>query len=477
MEVNFEVALYISGDIGDVLFQLNEEENGKRSPNRQTFISKVNSYSCNYCGKVLTTKSGLQYHKHAVHRKSGKYHICTLCEKIYRTKSKLLFHNRTHTGEKSFVCSQCHKSFSEVQGFRRHQRTHTGDKPFVCNHCENSYNDLSNLKRHKRTHMGQKPYSGTETLPVNNKQIGSKVSTNRNYKFNCSFKNCEYEGKTNVLLKKHRSLHEDPKLSCGQCKFITFTNRSLGRHMDSSHKFMKYQCDLPQCEYEDISDGFLKRHMKSHTNLPCDQCMFSTDSKKLFHCHMRKHKPTVDARSYYCEYCEKVLETKTGLRLHQNLKHFKRDQINEMKNKQNEDKKVHIPIVPEADDEKRLKLYLTENNASVCNPDSFDNYTGSKGNIEAFVLGAAKDSVNSELTVSLKNPRLSENISQDLYPNQVVMSPNYNISPPLPLLHHQRPQADCGGQAPASSACLWCGQGPQWPAWLHARQGAGRGEQ
>ena len=430
MEVNFEAALYISGDRDNESFQLNEEENNKQSPNKKTIISEVNSYGCDNCGKVLTTKSGLKYHKHAVHKKTGKYHVCKLCENIYRTRSKLLIHNRTHTGEKSFICPECHRYFSDALGPRKHQKTHTRERPFVCDHCDKSYNDLSNLNRHKRTHSGQKPSSGTETLPVNNKQIGSKLSTNRKDKFICSFKNCEYEGKTIVLIKKHSSLHENPKLSCGQCKFITFTNRSLGRHMDSSHTFMKYQCDWPQCEYEGISDGFLKRHMKSHTNLSCDQCMFSTDSKKLFHCHMRKHKHTINARSYYCEYCEKVLETKTGLTLHQHLKHFKRDQMNEMINKQDENDKVYISIVPEA--EKRLKLYLTENTASICNPESFNNYNGSKGNVEPVVLEAAKEEVNPEILGSLKNARLSKNISQDLYPNKVVLSSNYDISDLFP---------------------------------------------
>ena len=132
MEVNFEAALYISGDRDNESFQLNEEENNKQSPNKKTIISEVNSYGCDNCGKVLTTKSGLQYHKHAVHKKTGKYHVCTLCENIYRTRSKLLIHNRTHTGEKSFICPECHRYFFLMLWVCGNTKKPTPEKDLLC---------------------------------------------------------------------------------------------------------------------------------------------------------------------------------------------------------------------------------------------------------------------------------------------------------------------------------------------------------
>ena len=236
MEVNFKEALWFSGDIENLSPQMIQE------------TANIELYICNYCAKDLTTKRGLQYHQQAVHNRTGTNHQCPVCAKIYLSKSKLKYHNMSHTGEKPFTCALCQKAFYDTEGLRKHQRTHTDIKPFACDQCAKSCNYLSNLKRHKKTHI-------------------EEVNT-----FICDQPKCEYKGKDYDLLKQHKTIHGE-KLSCDQCLFNTLTQRSLERHRELKHTLVKYICDWPRCEYEGISSGFLKRHMKSHTQFSINKLL------------------------------------------------------------------------------------------------------------------------------------------------------------------------------------------------------------
>ncbi|KAJ8001399.1 hypothetical protein DPEC_G00169110 [Dallia pectoralis] len=88
--------------------------------------SRLESHTCNHCGKIFTTMRSLKRH--------------------------LQYLQRCQDPERSHVCPKCGKGFPLPGSLKRHLRTHTGEKPYVCQHCGKEYNDSGNLQRHIKTH-------------------------------------------------------------------------------------------------------------------------------------------------------------------------------------------------------------------------------------------------------------------------------------------------------------------------------------
>jgi len=82
-------------------------------------------YSCNYCGKLLTSKTKLVSHVKVIHE-GVKDFKCKFCDKTFGSKSNLEVHEgAVHTGKLPYQCYFCNKSFSRKNLLNDHQETHT----------------------------------------------------------------------------------------------------------------------------------------------------------------------------------------------------------------------------------------------------------------------------------------------------------------------------------------------------------------
>ncbi|XP_035386981.1 zinc finger protein 90 homolog isoform X2 [Electrophorus electricus] len=85
-------------------------------------------------------------------KQKGKKYTCNVCGKKLSTKYSFAAHYRLHTKEKPFTCAQCGKRFAKKFNLDIHYNVHTGAKPYACTLCPKMFADPSAFGRHKRTH-------------------------------------------------------------------------------------------------------------------------------------------------------------------------------------------------------------------------------------------------------------------------------------------------------------------------------------
>ncbi|KAK5881525.1 hypothetical protein CesoFtcFv8_022310 [Champsocephalus esox] len=260
----------------------------------QTVHSNTKSYSCDRCGKSLTTSSNLK-----LHRKSNtcmKYHCtsepfpCTYCQFSFTMKSYLIKHVKRHhpveylahcdsddlafqleeeeveeKGEKEYVCpgcgescssakalkahacfqqvkvlylcTDCGKGFTNHYGLKQHQRVHTGEKPFSCPHCSKSFSYTGQLNVHVRIHTGERPYLCTH-CGEGFRQSGDLKRHERKHTgvrpHSCS--ECCKSFSRPQSLKAHQLLHLGQRMfKCTQCGKSFSRNYHLRRHHLKMH--------------------------------------------------------------------------------------------------------------------------------------------------------------------------------------------------------------------------------------------------
>ncbi|XP_018335331.1 zinc finger protein 135 isoform X20 [Agrilus planipennis] len=122
-------------------------------------IAPSNKFDCVPCKKHYTTASGLRRHRLRYHNtvKRERF-LCDECGKELSSKEGLKFHRRTHTGYKPYSCATCSRAFVRKQLLTEHERTHSGERPFICKFCHRGFTQRTPLKIHERLHTGERPY-------------------------------------------------------------------------------------------------------------------------------------------------------------------------------------------------------------------------------------------------------------------------------------------------------------------------------
>lgn len=109
--------------------------------------------TCEICGNVYSTRSGLSEHILVKHSDNVLPHTCSMCEKSFTRHRKLETHvNRDHLNTKPYRCSFCNKKYFSDFARKHHVNIkicqHGVVKPFKCIQCENTYSDRRNLEKH-----------------------------------------------------------------------------------------------------------------------------------------------------------------------------------------------------------------------------------------------------------------------------------------------------------------------------------------
>jgi len=117
-------------------------------------------FKCKFCGKIYTTKNGLDYHI-VLHK--GIYPFkCGHCNKRFKSSSTMHRHvNCVHKRLKPLKCKECAKSFHQKSNLRKHLDSHYGIRKFKCYICSKAFFQNAHLKNHLATHTGIKQFSCT----------------------------------------------------------------------------------------------------------------------------------------------------------------------------------------------------------------------------------------------------------------------------------------------------------------------------
>ena len=127
----------------------------------KTVHDKIKDYNCDSCGKLFSTRSSLKNHIRIVHEGCKDYK-CERCEKAFGTIQELKFHVKViHEGFKGdHKCSLCEKMFYTKTRLTKHvQIVHEGKRPFGCDLCGKRFTKKDGVSIHIDTvHKGLKKY-------------------------------------------------------------------------------------------------------------------------------------------------------------------------------------------------------------------------------------------------------------------------------------------------------------------------------
>ncbi|XP_063369851.1 zinc finger protein 26-like [Cydia amplana] len=108
------------------------------------------TYPCEYCGKVMSSKTTYQNHVSLFHKGKTDYrcHICgKYLSKLQALKSHLDVHNNVKP-PKTRKCNICGRLFVSNSILRFHMYTHTGERPYACPHCDTAFSQPQCLGTH-----------------------------------------------------------------------------------------------------------------------------------------------------------------------------------------------------------------------------------------------------------------------------------------------------------------------------------------
>ncbi|XP_045783370.1 gastrula zinc finger protein XlCGF26.1-like isoform X2 [Maniola jurtina] len=110
-------------------------------------------YSCEPCGKVYRTKTGLSSHM-ALKHSEAKPAYCVTCDLNFITESSLRHHLKTASRhisdkDKKFTCNECDAKFLTKKLLQEHiDWVHLKNTSHTCNKCSKIFKNERNLKRH-----------------------------------------------------------------------------------------------------------------------------------------------------------------------------------------------------------------------------------------------------------------------------------------------------------------------------------------
>ena len=258
--------------------EISEETSSKKKKVRKN-DSKI--WKCEKCPKVLTTRSGLFWHKKQYHsaesslmdipKDKGGNVICSTCEETLPFDKYIMHHKRVHgklppefPDDKKHFCDKCSEEFVSHNTLLNHiKKMH--DKPSYVN----LQRDEDGKVKCSKCQESVVPHRYTSHWQGKHGELPPECPGAAKY----ICEQCSKAYATLSGLQRHIKIHQEPKVfHCIECSNMEFrTMSSYVLHYRHTHKCLpsefdetKVICDL--CGIEFPNDTSLKDHMKVRHN-------------------------------------------------------------------------------------------------------------------------------------------------------------------------------------------------------------------
>ncbi|XP_059611134.1 gastrula zinc finger protein XlCGF26.1-like [Phlebotomus argentipes] len=305
--------------------------------NKYTCITHINTYH----NKKINCKS-INYNKwyrslseepeestsqeESVSSKSDSSYSCCLCGKILSCKSSCLRHLRKqhNINDESFCddpLTLCKKSEANGKSSRIPTKT-------VCLLCYKVFQRKSNcfqhlLVKHKKDAKNDEKSSELfvefkcKTSIVQESSIEENSEKSKKKCYQCDI--CAKLFKSLAFLKRHMKTHQDiPQFSCSLCEKSFRGRKSLKYHEDFVHKLI-YQFSCQICQKVFSTALTLRQHQTIHTGekpFTCDLCRKDFRLKSSLEYHMKIHS---GERPFVCSFCSKVFKSRKDCKNHERV--------------------------------------------------------------------------------------------------------------------------------------------------------------
>ncbi|CAG0901660.1 unnamed protein product [Cyprideis torosa] len=256
-----------------------DEGTVRRGKNSRGHCQRKKRFTCDVCGKSLSTKQHLQSHEFT--HTGEKPFSCRICGKSFAQSSNLSTHKLTHTGQKPFGCRICGKAFGDNANLRKHELIHSGGKPFACRICGRSFTRSSSLSSHKLIHTGEKQ-NLWQVIRTQRQFIVPQVDS----QWICgkSFGDSSH-------LSRHKLIHTGQKpFACRICGKLFAQSWNLTTHKLTHTGGRPFSCSV--CEKAFNQQSHLRTHEFTHKKEKRFHCLICGDgfrSKSGLHNHEKKH--------------------------------------------------------------------------------------------------------------------------------------------------------------------------------------------
>lgn len=228
--------------------------------------SEPKKFTCDTCGKGLSTRSGLLSHIGLHSDKKEESRKCKTCGLVVATKNKFNKHLETHREENKFSCDVCRQRFFTSDLLDTHTENYHNHK---CDNCDDIFATYSQLKRHchkihgPRSMMRDCPVCGISLCNKNAVKMHMERHNNSRPKFTCPICSKSYVG--TVYLRKHMEVHDKkskPKrFVCPLCGARLLTNVTLRAHIKLHENGSQTPCICSRCGLKMASTQAFHRHL------------------------------------------------------------------------------------------------------------------------------------------------------------------------------------------------------------------------